>query len=44
MPTVQNLLNQYGRAIAEGGAKLGNQQLQPRFELMQKIRDMWPAK
>ncbi len=42
MPTVQNLLNQYGRAIFEGGAKLANKQLEPRFELMQKIRDLWP--
>jgi RHS repeat-associated protein len=40
--TVQRLLFKYGAAIAAGGAKLANTQLQPRYELMQKIVELWP--
>jgi len=41
---VQQLAAKYGAALAVGGAKLANTQLQPRFELMQKILQMWPNK
>jgi len=44
LSTVQNLINQYGSALAEGGAKLSNTQLQPRYELMKKIMELWPNK
>lgn len=40
--TVQRLVFQYGRAIAEGGAKLANTQLLPRYQLMMKIIELWP--
>lgn len=40
--TVQRLTFQYGRAIAEGGSKLANSQLMPRYELMMKIIELWP--
>jgi hypothetical protein len=40
--TVQRLLFKYGAAIGAGGAKLANSQLQPRYELMQKILSLWP--
>jgi RHS repeat-associated protein len=40
--TVQRLVFQYGRAIAEGGAKLANTQLMPRYQLMMKIIELWP--
>jgi uncharacterized protein RhaS with RHS repeats len=40
--TVQRLVFQYGRAIAEGGAKLANSQLLPRYQLMMKIVNLCP--
>jgi hypothetical protein len=41
--TVQRLVFQYGRAIAEGGSKrLANTQLMPRYQLMMKIIELWP--
>jgi hypothetical protein len=40
--TVQRLTFQYGRAIAEGGSKLANTQLMPRYQLMMKIIELWP--
>ena len=40
--TVQRLLFKYGAAIGAGGAKLANSQLQPRYQLMQKILELWP--
>ena len=42
--TVQHLLNQYGAALAAGGAELANTQLQARYELMKKILELWPDK
>jgi RHS repeat-associated protein len=39
--TVENLLRQYEKAIAQGGKKLANEQLLPRRELMKKILDLW---
>jgi hypothetical protein len=39
---VADQLATYQNAIAKGGAKLLNQQLLPRAELMQKILELWP--
>lgn len=41
---VEGQLASYTTAFAEGGAKLGNAQLLPRLELMQKILELWPTK
>jgi hypothetical protein len=41
--SVQRLVFQYGRTIAEGTAKqLANEQLVPRYQLMMKIIELWP--
>ena len=37
---VQQLADKYDAALAEGGAKLANTQLQPRLELMRKILEL----
>ncbi|HEY0875843.1 MAG TPA: DUF4951 domain-containing protein [Vicinamibacterales bacterium] len=39
--TVENLLRQYEKAIAQGGKKLANEQLLPRRDLMKKILELW---
>ena len=39
---VESQVAAYERAVAQGGAKLLNEQLLPRLELMQKILNLWP--
>jgi RHS repeat-associated protein len=40
----QQLAGQYAKKLAEEGAKEANKQLLPRYQLMQKIIQLWPGK
>jgi hypothetical protein len=41
-PTISSI-DAWGQpAIAEGGSKLANTQLMPRYQLMMEILDLWP--